>query len=220
MNPRSWISRKAVLAATGAVLAMSLFGATGAFASGNDSTRGDGWVCPTRDENGRCVLPSSTNMIWNGKGWTVYPQTAQPSSTDTTNNDEPRWWPVYWYQFYGGTYAYYYPYGGGTIISPYNIPAPTYVVVTAAADALGVPPGLVYAHLKDGRSLSQLANGLGMPDSYFLSRFSYAMEQRITETLNNGTLQQWQANALRSSLYSGTLLSQRDLLTYLATTFA
>lgn len=214
----SWIKKGLLAGIGGAALSLALIGATTASASGSDdSTAGSGQVCLLRNTDGDCLTyTAQSGLIWSGHGWIpanpfLAGYVAPVLSDDYLLDDYVA--PGYYYSY---SYPYGYYYYGGVIVSSTNLPAPVYVVVAGAADVLGVDRSTLYATLQQGNSLEEIVEGYGYSESYFLNRFSYALEQRIAETLVNGTMQQWQATAVRSFVASSWFIDEDNLLAQLA----
>jgi hypothetical protein len=179
-----------------------------------------------KNPQGKCVVYGTQPVIWGGAGGTdanlfvaasEAPITIEPGYYDYLLNPQYRL-----YYFYGvGYYPYNtFPYNNGyysnVIVSSANLPAPVYVVVAAAADALNAPRGYIYYLVANGESLDQVTDHFGVNNATFLNAFYTQLDARIAETRANGTLQEWQAAVLRTNTRSPWLITTQWLLRTLA----
>lgn len=218
IKPKAWFKKGIVAGVGGAALALVLMGAGVASA---DET---GKYCVAKDTDGKCVVYGTRPVIWGGADNNSFvaaaeaPVTIEPGYYDYLLN--PKYNPYsfyYGYNFYPYTY-YYFPYGSysTTIVTSANLPAPVYVVVAAAADAMGVDRGYVYSLLRSGETLDQVTDHFAINNTTFLNAFYVQLEARISETLANGTLQPYQANNLRTNAHLPWFITTPYLLNSVA----
>jgi hypothetical protein len=213
---RAWLKKGLIAGIGGTALAVALIGASTASAD-------DGKYCVVKNPDGDCIVYGTRPVIWGGAGVNSFvsaPQ--QPITIDPSYYDyllSPRYYPYY---FYGvgyypyNNYPFYNGYYSNTVLTSSNLPAPVYVVVAATADALNADRGYIYSLLVNGESLDQITDRFGVPNSIFLTNFYNQLDVRINETLANGTLQQWQAVALRTNSRNSWWITQQYLLNTLA----
>jgi hypothetical protein len=225
-KPGAWLKKGIIAGVGGAALTLVLVGA------GTASADETGKYCVAKNPEGKCVVYGTQPVIWGGPT-TGFVAAAEAPITIDPGSDDYFWSSNYYPHYYFGVgyygYPYYYNYYltngyynayngyyNNIVVSSSNLPAPVYAVVVAVADALNAPRGYIYALLAHGQSLDQITDGFGVNNTTFLNSFYTQLEARIAEARSNGTMQEWQATALRTNAHYSSFITTQYLLNMVA----